>query len=838
MFRVDRVIKPWKEAAALNAHLNLYGFWREGAFLTKSGDVGLVMRVRGVDYESLDQAAQEYAVKRLEAALKSFGLQFHIYQYLFKTNRPEIPFADYNDPVVQASVDQRKEFFAARLDRLYQIEIFYAVVLEGARSKSGILPALKQLFTDPKAGYQELRAQFSNTKQKTLLRSQIETDYARLDQQVQSFVRQLSDAVEIEVLSAQECFTFLRRLVNYDDWRIEGQPKSTQFLDYQVANSEIEAERDHLRVGSHFVKVLTMREAIAETRPLVLKALLDIPTNYVAVTEWVPLENAQARKEVMKRKRHFNISKSSFVSSMQSDPTAVNPRDVLIDESKQADIENLGECLRMLGEGQSLGDFSLTLVVYAQELRAIDRVLADFARIFTAADGALQPETYNQLNAYFAIVPGNYRMNLRRHYILNTNYADLSFYFTVHPGETWNDYLDSEYLAVLETDHATPYYLNLHNREVAHTLILGATGSGKSFLCNFLLQNAQKYKPLTYIFDIGGSFQSLTHIFGGAYLNVGQEARDFSINPFSLEPSRENLQFLYALFRVLIEGDRYHLDFKEERHLYSAIERVYMLDREQRTLSNFAEIVGELKDRLYRWTRAGQYGFLFDNVEDTLTFSRFQTFNFHGWNDAPEVLEPLLFYVLHRASNEIGDPKKLATFKLFLLDEAWLFMRNETIRNYMTQAQKTWRKHRAAMLLATQSIKELASSGMLTIVAESCPTKIFLANPDMEPTVYRDAFGLNDTELDLIASLVPPGQMLIRKQSGSKKVHLHVDSLSYWMATNNAKDNLLKQEYFERYGIADGLRHLADEHPFRSGKKPASPARIETQSLNLTGARA
>jgi len=36
--------------------------------------------------------------------------------------------------------------------------------------------------------------------------------------------------------------------------------------------------------------------------------------------------------------------------------------------------------------------------------------------------------------------------------------------------------------AVLETDSATPYYLNLHEREVAHTLILGATGSGNAFL--------------------------------------------------------------------------------------------------------------------------------------------------------------------------------------------------------------------------------------------------------------------------------------------------------------------------------------------------------------------
>jgi type IV secretion system protein VirB4 len=355
------------------------------------------------------------------------------------------------------------------------------------------------------------------------------------------------------------------------------------------------------------------------------------------------------------------------------------------------------------------------------------------------------------------------------------------------------------------------------------------TGSGKSYLCVFLLQNAQKYKPHTFIFDIGGSFQSLTTIFKGSYLNVGQESRDFTINPFSLPQTKENLQFLFSFFRVLIEGNRqrYRLDFKEERRLWDAIERIYVLEPNQRTISNFGNIIGELKDRLHRWTRSGQYGFLFDNAEDTLSFSNFQTFNFHGWNDAPEVLEPLLFYVLHRASNEITDPKNLGTFKMFLLDEAWLFIKNETIRNYVVQAQKTWRKHLAAMILATQSIKELEESGMLAIVAESCPTKIFLANPDMNREVYREAFHLNDTELDLIDGLIPPGQMLIRKAQTSKKVHLNVDSVSHWMATNNARDNLKKQEYFDRYGFADGLRHLAEEWPFQP-----RPLGVSTSNAN------
>jgi type IV secretion system protein VirB4 len=38
------------------------------------------------------------------------------------------------------------------------------------------------------------------------------------------------------------------------------------------------------------------------------------------------------------------------------------------------------------------------------------------------------------------------------------------------------------------------------------------------------------------------------------------------------------------------------------------------------------------------------------------------------------------------------------------------------------------------------------------------------------------------------------------------------------MATNNPRDNLKKRDYFKRFGIADGLRRLAQDHPFQPQK--------------------
>jgi len=105
-------------------------------------------------------------------------------------------------------------------------------------------------------------------------------------------------------------------------------------------------------------------------------------------------------------------------------------------------------------------------------------------------------------------------------------------------------------------------------------------------------------------------------------------------------------------------------------------------------------------------------------------------------------------------------------------------------------------------------------------VAESCPTKIFLANPDMNREVYSEAFHLNETGTGPYRRLVPHGaKCVIRQGADLQESAFERRSVSHWMATNNARDNLKKQEYFDRHGFADGLRHLAKSGPFQSARR-------------------
>ncbi|MGB2778044.1 MAG: DUF87 domain-containing protein [Candidatus Acidiferrum sp.] len=811
MLKLQRIFKNYQETGSFNEQVNLYGFIDSNVFLTKTGDMGVVLEVHGVDYECLDGNTLDGITKRLESALKLFDDNYRIYQYLFKRNNEAIPYKLYGKPIVDAAIKNRVAYFAKKSDTLFSLSIYYVILFEGFRYTRTLSRALSEFPKHPSKALCELGAHFSGTKQVILLDREISKGQATLRQKVESFILQVIDFLPMRLLDKQEAFRILKQTLNFDPQKIAlGRLKYDTFLDYYLCESHLECHRGFLRLDDYYVKVLTLKEPSAQSFPLIFERLLEVQANFHVATEWKKEDSGTMRRIIQAKRRHFHNTKHSFVSQVNLND--VPAHDVLVDDSKESQVRELGDSIKEIElKGNYFGNFSLTVVIYDLDLAKVERACAEFYKVFSVHDAQLYDEKYNLLNSFLATVPGNHVFNLRYVYLLNSNYVDYSFLFTLHCGEHKNHHLRQEYLAVLETNHHTPYFLNLHHRDVAHTMILGRTGAGKSFLLNFLITNLQKYDPWTFIFDLGGSFESLTQLFGGSYVKIGINSPDFRINPFSLPPTKENLDFLALFVKVLLQGSSpIDLEPGEERDLYQQIENLYSVDPGLRTLGVLANTLGHrIADRLAKWTRGGQFGFLFDNSEDTISFSRFQCFDFQKMSQYPEILEPLLFYILHRANSVISDREISTVFKAFFIDEAWVFLKNPSIQRYIVEALKTWRKANAAMILSTQSLDELRRSEVLDVIIESCPTKIFLANPDMDRDLYRRQFHLNENEVDLISSLVPKQQFLIKTPELAKVANLTVDRKSYWIYTNDPFDNRKRKEAFETYGFEKGLDVLA-----------------------------
>jgi type IV secretion/conjugal transfer VirB4 family ATPase len=816
MLKLQRIFKNYEETGSLPEQVNLYGFIGPEVFLTKSGETGVVLELRGVDYECLDQAAIDGFTKRLESALKLFDENCRVYQYLFKRNNQAIPFELYRNPVVDAAIENRMAYLRAKAGMLFALSVYYVLLYRRSETSTRLETAVSQFLEHPAKSFFKVCSQsFSTRKTVLVLGEDLDQAQAAVLQKARNFILQVSDFLPARILGKHEAFRVLKRTLNFDPEKLgAARLKHDTFLDYYLPESHIECHRRHLRVDDDYVKVLTLKEPSAQSFPLIFKRLLEVEANYHIATEWKKEDSGKTRRTIQAKRRHFHNTKRSFASQVSLNDAPA--QDILLDDSKEAQVRELGEGLQEIEiAGNYFGLFSLTVVIYDRDLANVERACAEFYKVFSVHDAQLYEEKYNLLNAFLAAVPGNHAFNLRYLYLANTNYADFSFLFTLDSGEVLNRHLRAEYLAVLETNHHTPYFLNLHYRDVAHTMILGRTGAGKSFLLNFLITSLQKYAPHTFIFDLGGSFESLTQLFGGSYLPVGLESQDFKINPFSLPPTKENLDFLALFVKVLLQGQRAgELDPATERDLYHQIENLYSVDPALRTLGVLRNTLGhDLAGRLAKWARGGQFGFLFDNAEDTISFASFQSFDFQRMSGYPELLEPLLFYILHRANAVISDRESSSAFKAFFIDEAWVFLKNPSIQRYVVEALKTWRKHNAALVLSTQSLDELKRSDILDVIIESCATKIFLANPDMDRDLYRRQFHLNETEVELIANLVPKQQFLIKTPELGKVANLNVDAKSYWLYTNDPYDNKKRKEAFTAHGFERGLEVLAGERP-------------------------
>jgi len=133
----------------------------------------------------------------------------------------------------------------------------------------------------------------------------------------------------------------------------------------------------------------------------------------------------------------------------------------------------------------------------------------------------------------------------------------------------------------------------------------------------------------------------------------------------------------------------------------------------------------------------------------------------------------------------------------------------EKIRSWL----KTLRKSKASVIFATQSLADITNSPIFSTVLESCQSRIFLPNADaLEESIRKtyQSFGLNQRQIQIIASAVPHQQYYYTSPSGSRIYDLALEScpvtLAYTAATDTV-DSKYCQELIEEFGQENFNEH-------------------------------
>lgn len=805
-----RSLGVYDSSKPLNSLFPVASFVDKHCFVTKAGSFGIAFKVDGRGTDGMTPDQMQTASAAVRKGLRGLSDQFRLYQYSWKHSGSAIPAHIDEDHPAASTLKGRKDFLDARSQsaELFGFDQYWILLHEPAQIGQG-------------TPLDRVRKALARHATLVIREARIRRNVEVLRSKASALVTELKSVVDARILDRKEAFFLLRVLGNLDAARAAylELPERETYIDHLLCDVALYAGRDGLRLHDKHIEVMSLWKPPSRHRPNFFREVQKIKADYLLATEWRELDKLDADKLISNAQTHFATSAglkgllttiiSSLVEVLFGKQDVGNKEEPVKDEGKLDNVKELAELAKALNRGDGLGEYSATLVLYGPDREKLRESMNEASARLREFNALFAPESYNALNALLSIHPGNTHFNFRRQYLQRSMVADMALAYQEYQGELRNTHLGKEYLIACTTQDETPHYLNLWHEGVFGVLITGKTGSGKSTASNALLDHMQKYEPETLVLDVGGSYRYLCRKYDGTYMSLAD--LKVKCNPFSMDNTPRTRRSLSAFVKMLLENEGYKPDYKDTRVIFEAVGELMERPVDQRRLSKL-DIGEALMEPLYRWIGKGEFGSVFDNVEDEITLSHFKVFDFQGIDDVPEIAEPLFFYLFMRHDRVVQDPARTETIKILWADEAWRFIENTTCRKQFIKAGKTYRKHNGAIALATQSAFDYKNAGIFEIISEVCPTKILLANPSADMKVYGELYHLNSAELEQFRTLIGKRQFLVKKEEQPAQVlNLLLSPYEVAQYCNSPFENARRDRYIEQLGWEKGLQAFAEE---------------------------
>lgn len=545
-------------------------------------------------------------------------------------------------------------------------------------------------------------------------------------------------------------------------------------------------------VGDKYIGVISIDGFPQTSYPGILEGLDQHSFEYRWSSRFIYEDPTTATSALHRIRRKWQQKKRGFVAQLTKNYNA--PVDKFAETMETQTEDSIAETT----SGTVLyGYYTSTIIIMDTDQDRVEAGLGLVRNHINNLGFNARVESINAVEAYLGSLPGHATENLRRPLMHTLNLSDLLPMRTIWPGREYcpNPYYppNSPPLLIASTGGNTPFRLNLHVGDLGHTLILGPTGSGKSTLLAVLASQFCKYQDASvFVFEKGYSLYALASaVEDGKHFDIGN---DNSIEFCPLGDLKTEASLSWAEDWILQCLKLQNVTITPEKRVAVKSALKQHLKSEDRSLHDF---VINLQDRemslameTYTVTDA-QSDAILDAEQDNIETSNFNVFELEHLMDMEEdKILPVITYLFHKIEKSLtGKPT------IIILDEAWIVLAHEVFRAKIREWLKVLRKSNCIVVMATQSISDAVGSGILDVINESCPTKIYLPNPtarDESSTKLYRSLGLNVREIDLLARARQKQDYLFRNPEGRRLFNLQLGPLTLALAGATGKEDVQK----------------------------------------------
>lgn len=565
----------------------------------------------------------------------------------------------------------------------------------------------------------------------------------------------------------------------------------TSLLDV-LAPSSVEVDFRSIRVGDTFYQTLFVVGYPRYVSPNWLSSLIDFDHELDISMFIYPAASSDILSDLRRK-----------IAEMEATISSQIEQGVDIDPKVKASLEDALALQEELAKGvERFFQFGLYISVSAPTLSELNETTKRLSATLSGLLLLAKPATLQMEEGFKTTLPiGQDKLYITRN--MDTTSLASTFPFT---SSTLTQ--DKGVLYGINQQNGSLIVFDRFSLENANEVVLGKSGSGKSYLIKLEVMRQLMFETEVIIVDPEGEYEALCHGLGGEYVAFSPSA-PVKINPFDLsglyEEGENELGIKILSLRGLLKIVLGKLDPSHDAILDKALVTTYQqkgITTDPQTQTKEPPLMEDLYKALLSMKEDKNAQELALSLERFINGSLSGIFNqqsnFNLSNELTvfsvkgleEELRPIAMHII--LDFVWTKVRKTLKKRLLILDEVWYMMRYEDSASFVYSIAKRARKYYLGLTTATQDVEDFLTTDYGKAVLSNSSIQILMKQGAAEVDVVAKTFYLSLGEKQLLLS-ADIGQGLFFAGQSHVGIQVVAAPFEHELITSNPEELLKRQ---------------------------------------------